>query len=492
MSQASSHRREFSFELSSKLTSEKLRVGTLSINGKTVSTPAIIPSSKRGTPPHLTRDNIERLPIDMVHMSLEHFMDFNPPAYVQAPFEMARYFGLHNTSRFPNSPLIVLGTRDPSDTVDVPYNTDSYVSIRCPLGIARITPSDFASIGSSKPPDILLALSDQVGSHNSKKRLEKSFNRSIKWLEQLISHNAGNAPIFATLLGGSSAETREDWSEVLMGPPGYSQFLINGVFEDPSTLRKIDDGISGYAVLLLPPSEHSKSNETLVPSSATGEPLTESTIDLLRASFAPLTKQKPRLVLAANGPHQILSLISQVGVDLIVDHWSATLSTVGAALDFTFPPPPTSNSPSALPIAINLFDPRYKEDASLLSSSPLTLRYPIPFNKEGTAPTRAYLHHLLMTHEMTGLVLLAMHNTVMMRSFMESVREEMERGEPTFTKACEEFYNVYDGSFKIVEQAKRDWASVERSRGKGRNKPQDGDTVVPEVPEGEVATLAGD
>lgn len=51
-----------------------VRRGTLhfSTKDKTIQTPALIAYSIRGSVPHLVPDNLNLLPVDMVHVALEH------------------------------------------------------------------------------------------------------------------------------------------------------------------------------------------------------------------------------------------------------------------------------------------------------------------------------------------------------------------------------------------------------------------------------------
>ena len=51
-----------------------IRRGTLHFTAKdkSIQTPALIAYSIRGSVPHLVPDNLNRLPVDMVHVALEH------------------------------------------------------------------------------------------------------------------------------------------------------------------------------------------------------------------------------------------------------------------------------------------------------------------------------------------------------------------------------------------------------------------------------------
>jgi hypothetical protein len=104
--------------------------------------------------------------------------------------------------------------------------------------------------------------------------------------------------------------------------------------------------------------------------------------------------------------------------------------------------------------------------------------------------TRAYIHHLLQTHEMSAHTLLAMHNLTVLDRFFGGVREvlgvlgsspsasgatpaEAEIEDEKMKKWTEEvdrFCENYDEmkSKQVFERARSDWKDVDRARGKGR------------------------
>jgi hypothetical protein len=126
------------------------RIGTLTCGSKSVPTPAMIGLSSRGLVRHLTPDNLARLPLDMVHVSLEHlyvsdlplFIDFstlryvtsldgNIPPFVKAPSDLHHYLGL-------DGHLVWLGCRNPADQEPVVPNSENGVSVRTYRGYKMV------------------------------------------------------------------------------------------------------------------------------------------------------------------------------------------------------------------------------------------------------------------------------------------------------------------------------------------------------------------
>lgn len=170
-----------------------------------------------------------------------------------------------------------------------------------------------------------------------------------------------------------------------------------------------------------------------------------------------------------NGPHEILSLVAESGVDLFMDEWSSAMSSIGIALDFVLDPTAASDS-GVRELGINLFDDKYAKDFSPLARPATMKMLEERYGSEalGDIPTKAYLHHLLQTHEMTSHVLLAMHNTCIMDLFAYSIRENIKNG--TFPQAREIFEKTYTRRLSAWSEATAEWSRVNRERGKGRLK----------------------
>lgn len=233
--------------------------------------------------------------------------------------------------------------------------------------------------------------------------------------------------------------------------------IQTGHIYPPSTPFNIDSTVAGYS-LLIPP--HS------TPASTSSIP------DLFNASLSPLPLHKPRLVHSCAGPHDILTLLSDVGIDLIIDEWSSSCATLGVGLDFTFPAPASATK---LDIGHNFFDLKFARQYIPLSGSA-----PVDETKGGSfgpeAPTQAYTHHLLQSHELTAHVILALHNQYVMETFFSAIRSVLDDGEDRFEEEVKRFGEVYEesmggafsgGEYRCRVEAREERKRVDKERGKG-------------------------
>ncbi|KAH7907639.1 tRNA-guanine(15) transglycosylase-like protein [Hygrophoropsis aurantiaca] len=105
--------------------------------------------------------------------------------------------------------------------------------------------------------------------------------------------------------------------------------------------------------------------------------------------------------------------------------------------------------------------------------------------------SRAYLHHLLHTHEMSAHALLVAHNLSVLDAFFAGIRRTVVREQSfldvqesasaivqgtgtrsdigcRFEEEVVRFGQAYDGSMMLFEEAKGAWSDVDKARGKGR------------------------
>ena len=82
--------------------------------------------------------------------------------------------------------------------------------------------------------------------------------------------------------------------------------------------------------------------------------------------------------------------------------------------------------------------------------------------------TRAYIHHLLHTHEMSAHALLVSHNLAVVEAFLRSIRTTLQTAPETFDEEISRFLETFAESSELVNTAARDWRTVDVARGKGR------------------------
>ena len=376
-------------------------------------------------------------------------------------------------------------------------------------------------------PDVVVALSDIpfTSPPHSQKRVDKSLQRSAQWLLDKLSPvplNPEDRPnLLVHLAGGINTSARQAFSRALV------ETLFGPEAVQAKPLKKLDDAITGYTFDLVPLRKALKQ-----------DPGADRTLThLIQTSLKPLPCEKPRIANSVRGPQDVLSLISTTGMDLFNSQWAVDLATFGVALDFTFPvlsspsnPPPTKTRGNGkTDIGHNLYDGKYARDFTRLSTlfldgrsaspstdvlateqrwcpcaacSPVSPRIQLKHSRadehvpDPSSPleyhpphTRAYIHHLLHTHEMSAHALLTTHNLSIVDRFFADIRDVLGRGGiEKFREGVQKFRDWYDDDEAVGDasrdlgeadeteviggimgmEAKRDWASVDKARGKGR------------------------
>ncbi|GAA5893819.1 uncharacterized protein JCM6883_003647 [Sporobolomyces salmoneus] len=400
-------------------------------------------------------------------------LDFQPPNYSTAPFGLDHFLGLspsqvHRTRRSTGESngneekekekeervlvSMSLSTRTSSTTSEagadrtknVPTNGENEAIALGGRGVVKVSPRDYLEWSLARPPDLLFALADEPNElllgEVSKKRLEKSVRRSFNWLKEIVeTEGVGDRTnLFATLIGNDDFSRRTEFSLALLGTS--SSRATSSASPDHS----LDPHLAGYVL-----------------DSSFSSPL-------LNASLSPLPRDKLRIATLPRGPHEILRLVQEVGIDLFVEEWSQDCSSFGIALDFDFPVPASSSSSSSnkLSVGVNLYDSSHALSFTPLSNSSLAPPPPEenhPFGPQ--PPTRSYIHHLLLAHELTSHVTLALHNQSFIQNFFRAIRETLKNG--TFEIEKRRFEEMYSGDLGVVEEGRRAWREVERTRGKG-------------------------
>ncbi|KAF7440072.1 hypothetical protein PC9H_000415 [Pleurotus ostreatus] len=355
----------------------------------------------------------------------------------------------------------------------------------------------------------------------SQKRTTKSLERSAAWLVDILrpsdngvhegEEHVAQPNVIVHMAGGASIPARKAFAETL------AEALYAKEAELLKPLKHLNDGILGYVFDLVPLRLSLKTENTIsdvvgdddLDQGNTTRPIRAQIADfipLLKASLAPLPESKVRLVNSTSCPHEVLQFIRDIGVDLFDAHWAQRAADIGVALDFKFPFGEESldtlqQAHGKRDIGHNLYDTRYALDFSRLAScfldgaSATDLATACPcaacspsaptshishslldsFAKvEGSRIlppyTRAYLHHLLHTHEMSSHTLLVMHNITVLDAFFAGIRSVLsqENGKERFVTEVARFEKEYDEKLTVFDQARVLWAEVERARGKGR------------------------
>lgn len=372
----------------------------------------------------------------------------------------------------------------------------------------------------------------------------------VQDLQKNTSNLQNNSPssiprlnVFVHMVGGMKPAARSAFAAALLEP-------LESKEKDLLQLETLDEGVSGYVFDLVPlrmafgeePAENMAFNRSHLSS------LADSFAPLIRASLQDLPDTKLRLVNTVRSPHEMLKLIRDAGVDLFDTYWAQQAASWGVALDFCFPVPVAQDQQQAVTgriemrqIGHNLYEERFAHEFTSLADSfvselefskrghessvpshiggslaeirvcscaacsPTWSNHPLVHSTvddvgratiEPASPyTRAYVHHLLHTHEMSAHALLVMHNLTVMNAFMSGVRDVLEREQgdlslngigshanrvkadgillnednpSSFAVEVARFEQTYDIRLQVLDEAKVSWAEVDFARGKGR------------------------
>ncbi|CAK5265358.1 unnamed protein product [Mycena citricolor] len=357
----------------------------------------------------------------------ESFLENTPPI----PTLQTGTNPLHTFLGFdPQQNILVLTLRDPNDSRELPPNGNDSVSIATGRGVRKVTPASWHSCVQACSPDLVVALPDipWTPPPHSQKRVSKMLARSASWLADILRPSVRPQNILVHMAGGISSPARAE----------FSIRLLETIEDEAGVVasdRCLDDGVMGYTFDLLPLRLGLQiSNEG-----------SDNMIALLRQSLQPLPQTKIRVVNSVVSPHDLLRLVRDIGVDIFDSKWAQDAAHYGFALDFAFPIQSTGEMQS---IGHNLYDHRYAHDFSCLASA-LPLCSCIACSPEnppavilhskldthdacGLRPesySRAYIHHLLHTHEMSAHTYLTMHNIAVLEAFLAGIRDLIQSGQ---------------------------------------------------------------
>ncbi len=221
------------------------------------------------------------------------------------------------------------------------------------------------------------------------------------------------------------------------------------------------------------------------------------------------------MVISTQSPHEVLRLINEVGIDLFdVSGWSSACARRGiGSTSFFLRPKMTRRNPPTIGVNAPRSDGRLDIGHNFFSHVTLTTsadRSQLLDGQSGAAKraalysnvcpciacspqstatagascdpphTRAYIHHLLHTHEMSAYALLESHNAAVIASFFSGIRRTLSTSLASnradsgrrsqngfFSKEITNFIAYYGLPCSILEEATREWEAVEKSRGKG-------------------------
>ncbi|CAG8516606.1 3574_t:CDS:2 [Paraglomus brasilianum] len=373
-----------------------LRLGRLSLASKILDTPNCILNTVRGSVLHLTPDNLRLLPFQAVGITLEQFLDVQPPASTKFPGGAHEFFNFQEY-------LLYVDIHDPAKQIKARVNSDKFISVRTHQGIRQLTLADYLSYMNAYKPDFFAAFSDSlIQKNHGDKRVQKSIDRTLKWLDDTLDRVEEDTNVFG-VLGGHGIREERVRSAHETAKRKVAGFLLN--------VSEIGD-------------------------------TSEERLDLLRTSLSHLPQEKPRLVYGLGTPGDILRAVSE-GADLFDTSYPSEMANNGHAFTFKFA---TDSNASDMTLSMNLWDKSFARDFQ-----------PFVPSCECHACqnyTRAYTHHLLIAHEMLANVLLISHNLFVYGRFFERIRNSIKM--KTFDEDMRQFLHRYEGQAQIEHSMERD------------------------------------
>ncbi|XP_071615708.1 queuine tRNA-ribosyltransferase accessory subunit 2 isoform X1 [Heliangelus exortis] len=385
------------------------RLGTLVGLGRSGAAALALPGcllyTRMGSAPHLTHDNLQTV------TGVPAVAQISMPAMAEIHDVLEEY--KEGAAKFIGMPDVVLycSLHDPVTRCPSGYNTNKTVSLWGTSGRMEVSASKFMDIQKAIQPDWFQCLSDgdTFSGESSRKRAKKSVDRTLSFLDACLqlqekSPELQGSVMFGAIEGGDILEERlRSARETAKRPVGG--FLL--------------DGFQGCAMAK------------------------ETKLNLIASVTAELPEDKPRIIHGVGKPDEVLECIER-GVDIFESFFPFQVTERGCALVFSYDCHPDTEAtvltqngaqglekdgteddqdeickadPEMTPFEIFLKDKRYQDDLGPLlegCSCYCCQRH-----------TRAYVHHLLMSHELLAGVLLMMHNFQHYFSFFNAIRDAL-------------------------------------------------------------------
>lgn len=359
-------------------------------------TPCVMVHTTRGCSPHMTWDSLERVKdacggqgwavqADVLHISDAQQAEVLR-LYIQEGKRGRSFMG------YPEDAILVATPRDPcvyEYIGAVKNSTDDGASIVTMGGATMLRPEEYMTLAGYVEADIIVGLGDEVVSDAKMSRVVASSKRTVAWMDRILQQRRVQGDetlkkrplLVCPIVGGRDVKSRRDALEHIRPCIAAS----DGVY------------ISGLG---------------------TGESFHERQ-DILRSIIDAVPAEKIRIASGISHPGDMLQAIA-CGVDMFDTSYVHMVTRAGYALHF-----PLSLHDLIQKNAeqhrrddktkLNIWSPELKRDAS-----PLVEHCPCDTCQRHT---RSYLHHLFVTHEMTGQVLLEHHNTLYIQEFLRHVRD---------------------------------------------------------------------
>ncbi|KAL4422828.1 hypothetical protein ABPG75_009025 [Micractinium tetrahymenae] len=403
-------------------TSDGARRGELATASGTLPTPALLVYTHRGGVLNLTPDLLEKLP-DAQAVQIDGLQFVNQPkpeVLQQAPGGGRRFLALDAPPR-----VLVATARDPAIYEylgAMRQATKEWASVSIHTGAATVTAEQYVEAVAALQPDLWVALSDDIPNDSRSDRCPKSVDRTVAWLPACMAAAAGapalaGAGALAAVQGGQYVNERIRCAEAAAKQPGLAGVVVAalGTGESPELRATIIAEVTArFPEGALRMVSSVGTPEDVLEAVAQGIDLFDSAhlVNLVAGGYAlsfPVTpEEEAAQQAAAAGPPPAAGAAGE------------TAAAAGAAADGGAAQEQCAADRGEDDSKINLWSLAYRTDARPLLPGCSCFAC--------ANHTRAYLHHLLQTHEMTAQVLLELHNTHHYLRFFAAIRDGIAAG----------------------------------------------------------------
>ncbi|KAG0251646.1 Queuine tRNA-ribosyltransferase subunit qtrtd1 [Mortierella polycephala] len=436
---------------------KQIETSLTSSTKRVMETPGCFMYSVKGSVPHLTPDTLRLQGFGGVNVSIEHILqDHQPAGFDKWPFSLSKFLNLQDL-------ILLCDIRDSSRYTKVPFNSDRHISMKTRRGVRQLTFEEYLKVVRAYEPDIIAAYADSISDldqseHGNRqligpgagfKRVCKSVDRSLKWLDQILQERQGIDTLAAQDEAAAEIKKKKKGKKDNNQENGVDQLVqeTKKVHLDPVTTDKEPQaatkkpwaGVSVFAHVLGAQIEQERirsAEETAKREGVDGFIVDTNTLPgsrdeifkLMKTSLDHLPTDKPRLIYGMQTPEDVLRSIA-LGADLFDTSYPFHLTEDGKASVYSFgsnntTSPITNGHDNSVKTHrwINLWDDEHADKfVPILKGCGCYACY-------GGRHTRAYINHLLKSHEMLATVLLMGHNMHQYSEFFSNVRQSIQDG----------------------------------------------------------------